>query len=70
MQDIIHIIVITDIIYTAKYIFDIFLHLYQLHTIIIFSNLKKFFDKNTSNLISFWDCPSIIAQSSYSWTIR
>ena len=35
-----------------------FIYLYQLHIIAIFSNLRKFFDKNTSNLISFWDCPS------------
>ena len=61
MQDIICIIIITDAIYTTKNIFDIFIYPYQLYTITIFSDLRKFFNKNTSNSISFWDCPSNVA---------
>jgi len=58
MQGVIYIIIITDAIHTVKNIFDIFIHPYQLYTIIIFSDLRKFFNKNTSNSISSWDCPS------------
>ena len=54
MQNITCIIIITD----AKYIFDMSIHLYQLHSITIFNDLKGFFNKNSNNLISFWDCPS------------
>jgi len=58
LQVITCIVVITDAIYTAKHIFDMFICLYQLHSITISNNLRKFFDKNTSNSILFWDCPS------------
>jgi len=54
MQNITCIIIITD----AKYIFDMSIHLYQLHSITIFNDLKGFFNKNPNNLISFWDCSS------------
>ena len=49
IQDITHIIVITNTIYTAKYIFDIFIYSYKLYYIIISSDLNK----NTNNAISF-----------------
>ena len=58
MQDIIYIVVITNAILVTKYIFNIFLYLYQLHSIIILTDLKKFFNKNSGNMISFWDCSS------------
>jgi len=58
LQVITCIVVITDVIYAAKHIFDMFICLYQLHSITISNNLRKFFDKNTSNSISFWDFPS------------
>jgi len=38
MQDFTHIVVIINIIYAAKCIFDIFIHPYQLHTITISSD--------------------------------
>ena len=58
MQGVTCIVVITDTIHAAKHIFIMSIHLYQLHIIAISNNLRKFFDKNTSNLISFWDCSS------------
>jgi len=53
-----HIVIVTNTIPAAKRIFDMFLHLYQPHSIVIFSNLRRFFNKNSSNMISFWDCLS------------
>ena len=47
----INIIVVTNNIPAVKRIFDTFLHLYQIHSIIISSDLKKFFNKNSSNII-------------------
>ena len=32
------------------------IHLYQLHSIVILRDLKKFFNKNLSSVIEFWDC--------------
>ena len=51
LQVITCIVVITDAIYTAKHIFDMFICLYQLHSITISNNLRKLFDKNTCNSI-------------------
>lgn len=51
-------IVITDAIPVARKIFDMSIHPYQLHSIAISSDLRKFFSINLTNLISFWDCPS------------
>jgi len=53
MQDIAHIVVITDAIPVAKHIFDISIHPYQLHSITISNDLKSFFDRSSSNSISF-----------------
>ena len=58
IPDITHIVIITNTIPAAKRIFDMFLYPYQLYSIAIFSDLRRFFNKNSSNLISFWDCPS------------
>ena len=58
IQGITCIIIITDIIHTTKQIFNISIYLYQLHIIIISNNLRNFFNKNTSNSISFWNCSS------------
>ena len=46
---------ITNTILVAKRIFDTFHHLYQLYSITIFNNLRKFFNKNTNNTITFWN---------------
>jgi len=53
-----HIVVITDSIYTAKWIFALLVHLYQIQSIIISSKLRKFFNRNHQNSIKFWDCSS------------
>jgi len=58
MQDVAHIIVITNAIPAAKHIFDTFIHLYQLHSITISNDLRSFFNKSFNNSISFWNCPS------------
>jgi len=58
MQDIAHIIVITDDIPAVKYIFNMFIHPYQLHSIAISKDLRGFFSKNSNNSILFWGCPS------------
>ena len=53
LQDISHIIVVTDAIPTAKQIFDTLIHLYQLHSIVISKDLKVFFNKSYNNIIEF-----------------
>ena len=53
-----HIAIITNIIHAAKHIFELSIHPHQLYFIAIFSNLRKFFNKNNNNSISFWDYPS------------
>ena len=55
---ILKIIIITDSIYLAKRIFDLLLHLFQLHTITILSDLRKIFTYSQENSIKFWECPS------------
>ena len=56
LQDIDHTIVITDTIPATKQIFNIIIHLYQLHPIVISKDFKKFFNKISNNFIDFWDC--------------
>ena len=51
IQDISYIVIITNTIYTAKHIFDMSIHSYQLYSITISSDLRKFFNKNDSNSI-------------------
>ena len=53
-----NIIVITDTIHIARQIFDLSFHPYQLQTIAIAQDFRTFFNKNTSNTITFWDCSS------------
>jgi len=53
-----HIFVITDFIHAAKRIFDLSLHLYQIHSAAISCELREFFKKDSNNSIGFWDCPS------------
>jgi len=52
------IIIITDAILAARCIFDLSNYLFQLHSIVIFQDLRAFFDRNSNNTISFWDCSS------------
>ena len=53
LQDISHIIVVTDAIPTAKQIFDTLIHPYQLHSIVISKDFKVFFNKGYNNIIEF-----------------
>ena len=66
MQNAAHIVIITDAIPAAKWIFNMSNHPYQLHSIAISSNIRGFFQKNFSNLILFWDCTSHNRWPSYS----
>ena len=56
------IIIITDSLHTARRIFDLSSHPYQLQSTAIlyelFSELREFFQKDINNSIKFWDCPS------------
>jgi len=57
-ENVSRIIIITDSIHTAKKIFDSKSHPYQLHTMAILSELRRFFAMNQENSIKFWECPS------------
>ena len=49
----------------AKQIFNTFIYPHQLYIIAISSNLRKFFNKNNINSISFWDFSSNNKQPPY-----
>ena len=53
-----HIVVITDFLHATRRIFNFSVHPYQIHSAIIFQELKEFFSKDAHNHIEFWDCPS------------
>ena len=53
-----HIIFITNFIHLAQHIFDFSIYLYQQQSIVISKHFKAFFNKNSSDLIKFWDWPS------------
>jgi len=57
-QRILKIIVITNLIHSARRIFDSLSYLFQLHATSILSKLRKFFTHNPNNSIEFWECPS------------
>ena len=52
------IIVITDSIYIARKIFDSSIHLYQVQTLPISKELRKFFERYLYNSIKLWNCSS------------
>jgi len=54
------IIVVTDFIHTARKIFNISPHPYQIHTTAILEDLHTFFSKNSINSIEFWESPSCL----------
>ena len=58
MQNITWIVIIINAILAAKKIFDTFYYSYQLYSITISNDLRKFFSKNSSNTITFWDYSS------------
>jgi len=47
------IIIITDTIHTAKHIFNLSSHSYQLYSIAVFQDFRAFFKKSSSNSITF-----------------
>ena len=53
-----HIIVITDLLHTAKKIFNFLLDPYQIYSTAISQKLRGFFLKDINNYIKFWYCPS------------
>ena len=52
------IIVVTDSIYMVKRIFDLSVHLFQVQSAAVLSDLHYFFNCHTNNSIKFWKCPS------------
>lgn len=56
--DAFHIITITDSIHSVHWIFNPSIHPYQQQSIAILKNLRLFFNKQSSNTIEFWNCPS------------
>ena len=52
------IIVITDSIHAARKIFDLSVHLYQIQSAAVLSELRKFFNHHKNNSIEFLECPS------------
>ena len=53
LQDILHIVIITDAIFATIKIFDLNIYSQQLHSITISKNLRVFFKKNSNNSINF-----------------
>ena len=54
------IIVVTDSIYAAKKNFKPSVHLYQVQSVAILSDLHNFFKYHENNSIEFWECPSYL----------
>ena len=54
------IIIVTDFIHAARKIFDLWVHLYQIQSVVILSELCKFFNYHKDNFIEFWECPSCL----------
>jgi len=53
-----HITIIINAIHAVYHIFDSLVYSYQLQAIAILKELREFFNKNPSNYIEFWNCPS------------
>ena len=58
LPEISKIIVVTDSIHIARMIFNLPIHLFQVHSAAISKELRKFFIANNNNSIEFWKCPS------------
>ena len=57
---ILKIIIVTNSIYAAKKIFDNESYPFQLHSAVILSELRRFFNSNCITSIEFWECPSCL----------
>ena len=64
LPEISKIVIITDSIHTAKKIFNLAIHPFQIHSATISKKLRKFFLTNSDNSIAFWECPS-----QYNWPL-
>ena len=53
-NDVLKIIVVTNLIHTTKKIFNTIFHPYQVHTAFILNKLCTFFSYHQENLIKFW----------------
>ena len=58
IDSIFKIIVVTDSIHVVKRIFNPSVHLFQVQSAAILSDLCYFFNCHTNNSIKFWECPS------------
>ena len=58
IQGISKIVVITDLFHTVQKIFDSLSHPFQLYSVSILNELRKFFIQNHNNSIKFWKYPS------------
>jgi len=58
LDNISKIIIVTDSIHAARKIFNNNSSPFQIHTITILKELRKFFIANDANTIEFWECPS------------
>jgi len=54
------IIIVTNSIHVAKRIFNPFSHLFQVHSVAILTELRKFFLQHQNNSIEFWECSSCL----------
>ena len=52
------IVIVIDLIHSAKRIFNSLSYPFQIHTMSILCELQNFFELNQDNLIKFWKCPS------------
>ena len=52
------IVVVIDFLYIAKKIFNLSIHLYQIHSAAISQELQGFFKKDSNNHIDFWNYSS------------
>ena len=51
-----YIVIVIDSLYAAKKIFDILMHLYQIHFTAISQELRDFFQRDSNNHIKFCNC--------------
>jgi len=58
LNNILKIIIVTDLIHLAKKIFDPSSYLYQIYAVAILNELCTFFLHHQENSIKFWECPS------------
>jgi len=58
LPEISKIVIITDSVHAANKIFDSSIHSFQVYSVAISKELRKFFNANNDNSIAFWECSS------------